>query len=82
MHKGKLSAIQYSPSAKRRALSAPFRKENDHLTALNNASSGMGEIFTHAAAQLSLTYLSEPGKQTGAGCNAHYRGSCNDPNSQ
>ena len=33
----------------------------------------MGEIFTHAAAQLSLTYLSEPGKQTGAGCNAHYR---------
>ena len=26
MHKGKLSAIQYSPSAKRRALSAPFRK--------------------------------------------------------
>ena len=26
----------------------------------------MGEIFTHAAAQLSLTYLSEPGKQTGA----------------
>lgn len=42
----------------------------------------MGEIFTHAAAQLSLTYLSEPGKQTGAGCNAHYRGSCNDPNSQ
>jgi len=29
----------------------------------------MGEIFTHAAAQLSLTYLLELEKQTGAGCN-------------
>ena len=46
MHKGKLSAIQYSPSAKRRAFSAPFRKRKQSLNATPIIQAAAGEKYS------------------------------------